>query len=56
MRDQAAQHRVGEVCVAEVPGAVERMKAGLGQLRRVADVMQPPGCFEQIGVITEDRR
>ena len=56
MRDQAAQHRVGEMCVAQVPGAVERMKAGLDQLGRVADVVQPRSGFEQIGVITEDRR
>ena len=55
MRDQAAQDRVGKVCVAQVPGAVERMKAGLGQLGRVADVMQPRGSFEQIGVVSEDR-
>ncbi len=41
--------------VAEVPGAVERMKAGLDQLGRVADVMQPRGGFEQIGVLAEDR-
>jgi hypothetical protein len=55
MRDQTAQDRVSEMRVAEVPGAVERMKAGLGQLGGVADVMQPRGGFEQIGVITEDR-
>jgi hypothetical protein len=55
MRDQTAQDRVGEMCVAQVPGAVERMKAGLDQLGRVADVVQPRSGFEQIGVITENR-
>ena len=56
MRDQAAQDRIGEVRVAQVPSAIERMKAGLDQLGRVADVMQPRGGFEQIGVLAEDRR
>jgi hypothetical protein len=56
MRDQAAHNRIGEVRVVQVPGAVKRMKASLGQLGRVADVMQPRGGFEQIGVLTEDRR
>ena len=56
MRDQATQDRVGVVRVAQVPGAVERVKAGLGQVGRVADVMQPGGGFKQIGVVTEDRR
>jgi len=56
MRDQTAQDRIGEVRVAQVLGAVERVKAGLGQLGRVADVMQPRSGLKQIGVITEDRR
>ncbi len=55
MRNQAAEDRVGEVDVAQVPGAVQRMKAGLDQLGQVADVMQPRGGFEQVGILAEDR-
>ena len=55
MRDQRAQHWVGALDVAEVPGAVERMKAALDQLGRVADVMQPRGSFQKIGVLAKDR-
>ncbi len=55
MTDQAAQDRIGMLHVAEVPGAVERMKASLHQFGRVADVMQPRGGFKQVGVLTQDR-
>jgi hypothetical protein len=54
MTDEAAQDRICMVHVAQVPGAIERMKTSLGQLRRVADVVQPSGGFEQVGVITEN--
>jgi hypothetical protein len=54
MTNQAAQHRIGLVHVAQVPGAIKRVKASLGQFRRVADVMQPGRRFEQVGVVTED--
>jgi hypothetical protein len=41
--------------VAEVAGTVEWVKAHVGKFRRVANVMQPGGGFEQFGVVTEDR-
>ena len=41
--------------VAEVAGTVERVKACVYQLGRVADVMEPGGGFEQIGVAAKDR-
>src|ERR1700730_8314200 len=55
VRDRPAQHRVGMLDVAEVPGAVERAKVRVGEFRRVADVMQPRGSFEQVGIVTQDR-
>ena len=47
--------RVGTVHVAQVPGTIERMKPRVGEFGRVADVVQPRGGFEQLGVVTEDR-
>ena len=54
--DQPAQHGVGMLGVAQVPGAVERMQARGGKAGRVADVVQPRGGFQQIGVSAENGR
>jgi hypothetical protein len=54
MRDQAAQHGIGLLGVAQVPGAIELVQAREGKARGVADVVQPGGSFEQIGVSAED--
>jgi hypothetical protein len=43
--DQPAAHGVGVLGVAQVAGAVECMQACHGEVRRVADVVQPCGCF-----------
>ena len=40
--------------MAEVAGSVERVKASVGDLRRVTEVMQPCGGFEPAGVVAED--
>ena len=53
--DQPAQHGIGVPGVAQVPGAIELMQAGGGEARGVADVVQPRGGFEQIGVRAENR-
>ena len=50
MRDQAAQHLVGVVDVAQVAGAVQAVQAGDGQFGEVADVVQPGGGLQQPGV------
>jgi len=41
--------------VAQVPGAVEGVQARHGQAGCVADVVQPRGGFQQIGVSAENR-
>jgi hypothetical protein len=51
-----AQHGVGVVGVAQVSGAVERVQACHDQIGRVADVVQPRGCFQEISVSAENRR
>jgi hypothetical protein len=53
--DEAAQHGVGVLGVAQVPGAVECMQARHGQVRRVADIVQPCGSLQEIGVSAENR-
>ena len=53
--DQPAQHGIGVLGVAKVPGAVELVQAGSGEARGVADVVQPGGGFQQIGVRAENR-
>ena len=40
--------------VAEVAGAIERMKARVGEVGRVADVVKPRGGFDQVGVLAKD--
>ena len=44
--DQSAQHGIGVLGVAHVPGAIELMQAGGGEVRGVADVVQPSGGFQ----------
>ena len=53
--DQSAQRGVGVLGVAQVPGAVELVQAGGGEAGGVADVVQPRGGFQQIGVRAENR-
>jgi hypothetical protein len=54
--DQPAAHGVGVLGVAQVAGGVECMLACHGEVRRVADVVQPSGCFYEIGVSAEHWR
>jgi len=54
--DQPAQHGVGVLGVAQVPGAVELVQARGGETGGVADVVQPCGGFQQLGVCAQDRR
>jgi hypothetical protein len=54
MGDQPARHYVGMLGVARVPGAIELMQARGGQVGRVADVVQPRGGFQQLGVRAEN--
>ena len=56
MCDQPAQHGVGSLGVAEVTGSVECVQAHHGEVGRVADVVQPRGGFQEIGVRAEYRR
>jgi hypothetical protein len=53
--DQPAQHGIGVLGVAQVPGAVERVEACRGQAGRVADVVQPRDGFRQVSVRAENR-
>ena len=53
--DQPAQHGIGVLGVAQVPGAIELMQAGGGEAGGVADVVQPRGGLQQIGVRAENR-
>jgi hypothetical protein len=53
--DQPAQHGIGVLGIAQVPGAVELVQAGGGEARCVADVVQPSGGFQQVGVRAENR-
>ena len=50
----AAEHGVGVLGVAQVPSAVERGAGPCGKAGRVADVVQPRGGFQQIGVSAEN--
>ena len=54
--DQPAQHGIGVPGVAQVPGAVELMQAGGGEAGGTADVVQPCGGFDQVGVRAENGR
>ena len=52
--DQPAQHGIGVLGVTQVPGAVELVQAGGGEAGGVADVVQPGGGFQQLGVRAEN--
>jgi hypothetical protein len=54
MGDQPAQHGVGVLSVAQVAGTVLGVQARHGQAGRVADVVQPRGGFQEIGVSAEN--
>ena len=54
MGDQPAQQGVGVLGVAQVPGAIELVQARDGKAGGVADVVQPRGGFQQIGVSAEN--
>jgi len=54
MCDQSAQHGVGVPGVAQVTGAVEGVQARHGQVGRVADIVQPRGGFQEVGVSAEN--
>ena len=56
MGDQSAQQGVGMLDVAQVPGAIELVQASEGKAGGVADVVQPGGGFQQIGVRAEGWR
>ena len=55
MGDQSAQHGVGLMDVAQVARTVECVQARHGKARYVADVVQPRGGFQEIGVSAENR-
>ena len=55
VRDQAAQQGFGVLDVAEVAGAVQAVEAGFGEFGEVADVVQPRGGLDQVGVGVEGR-
>jgi hypothetical protein len=55
MCDQSAQHGVGVLGVAQVPGAIKFVQAGGGEAGCVADVVQPGGGFQEIGFRAEDQ-
>jgi len=52
--DQPAQHGIGVLGIAKVPRAVELMQAGGGEAGGIADVVQPGGGFQQLGVRAEN--
>ena len=56
MGDQPAQHGIGVLGVAKVPGAIELVQARGGGAGGVADVVQLGGGLQQIGVRAENRR
>ncbi len=53
--DQPAEHFVGVLGIAQVPGAIECVPARDGEIGRVADVVQPRGGFQEIAVPAENR-
>jgi hypothetical protein len=53
VRDQSAQQFVGVLDIPQVAGAVELVQTGMGQFGQIADVMQPCGSFQQVGVRAE---
>jgi hypothetical protein len=55
MGHEADNPIVRALLVAEEPGPVQRVKTGSGKARRVADVMEYRGCFQQLRIGAEDR-
>jgi hypothetical protein len=53
--DQAAQQGFGVLDVAQVAGAVQAVQASMGEFGEVADVVQPCGGLEELGVGAEGR-
>ena len=56
MRDELAQHAVGAKYVAKVPSPVERMEPRRPHGRRVSDVVQEGGSFDEFGSVAEHGR
>jgi hypothetical protein len=54
MGEQSAQHGVGVLGVAQVPGAIELVQAREGKAGGVADVVQPRGGFQEARVRAEN--
>ncbi len=54
MGDQSAQNDVGVLGVAQVTGAVQWVQPSHGQAGCVADVVQPRGGFQKIGISAEN--
>jgi hypothetical protein len=52
--NEAAQHGVGVLDIAKVTGTVQRVQARRGRPGRVADVVQPRGGFQEIGIRAEN--
>jgi hypothetical protein len=52
--DQAAEHGLGVLDIAQIPRAVEGMETGGGEPGCVADVVQDGGGLEQVGVLAKD--
>jgi hypothetical protein len=55
MGDKPTQQGVGVLGVAQVSGAIKLVQAREGKAGGVADVVQPCGGFQQIGVRAENR-
>jgi len=53
MGDQPAQHGIGLMDIAQIARTVQGVKARHNQARRVADVVQPRGGVQEIGVRAE---
>lgn len=54
MRHQTTHDGVGVLHISQIPGTVQGVEPGVGQLGRVADVMQPGGSLQHVGVFAED--
>jgi len=52
--DQPAQHGIGVLRAAQVPGAIELVQTGGGEPGGAANVVQPGGGFQEIGVRAEN--
>jgi hypothetical protein len=54
MCHQSAQQLIALRRIAQVTGAIERVKPGVDEIRRIADVMQPSGSDQQVCVVAKD--